>query len=515
MRGLAAVVLFVSVLAAPQVATAQDEHDNRGGVFVKVSGKGPTDCGGYGTGEEQLFHTASYSAPRHLDDAKVSVSWHYERLCTISDGFDTCETRQIENGSGSVDGTITFHRNGGLINGAALDDTKVTTEVTRTGALYGQSCASHEEDTGGLRLGGFQMRFDPSKQNPASPYVKGAGAVDHVSGVNSTGNFRTSGIFDFSPAPPTDEGWRDALCGEDMNLLASDFDTADALNDVVNVIDEAGNALKPVGKVLGPVGIVFGVGDLACTLTEDHTGSSKVAQYACVHLASTGVGLGVAAVFATPTLVGAAILGTAGLMSGVASTFACAVDPPDPNYDRIAHPNPPDFKLSAGLPRRVDEALTGFGRNLVRVQATGGALMHCINRAAGARLAGDAVWERRQRECASSYAAKLARLMIAGKELRHGLVRALRSEDIPNPRITKATLQDHARQIRRKTRGTLKRWDVTDAEIEFVEKQLPETLDFVKRQLPGRAFSFIDGKDAMTALDRAAKGFRQISDDYK
>lgn len=268
-------------------------------------------------------------------------------------------------------------------------------------------------------------------------------------------------------------------------------------------------------RLVPGAGAIMGLVDLACSFTGPDD-SNRAAKFACRGLGVASVGLGIAAIATSWTLVGGAVGAVASIGTGVAGAFACAHDPPDPNFTTIARPNVQKFQLDAEgrrAPRPVREALVAFGQNAFRIAATADASLRCQDRAAGAKNAGDGSWEARQRACASKYAAQVAKLLAGDKELRKRLGRTVRRAGIKAPRVTTETIRGASASIRRRMRRTLRRKGWTTAQIEFIDRRAAKGLRSI--EVPRDVFDWVDGPAVMRALDRGARGFRQISAQYK
>lgn len=116
-------------------------------------------------------------------------------------------------------------------------------------------------------------------------------------------------------------------------------------------------------------------------------------------------------------------------------------DPPDSHYTAIAQPQfpkAPKVKRSRKISGKARKLLIKIGKNGARVHGFGTALLHCIERAQGAAIAGDQVWRKRQRACAAQNADQLAKTFGQQLKLRSSARKALSS--LRKVKITKSAI---------------------------------------------------------------------------
>ena len=209
--------------------------------------------------------------------------------------------------------------------------------------------------------------------------------------------------------------------------------------------------------------------------------------------------------------------GAVSLLSGAGSFVSCQFDPPDPNFTVIARPDvdpliPPIPNDNKWGPAPVRNAMTALNMNAARIVATGEAMIHCIERAAGAKEAENAYWEARQRRCASEYAAQVAKLYTNQKNIRTWVLRALRDAGVRSRTLTTEQLRAQLPKIRSTTNDVLSQAGATQAQINFVNAHLREAVYSVEG--PGSIFNAIISPKVRGYLDNAATGFNRIARRY-
>lgn len=342
----------------------------------------------------------------------------------------------------------------------------------------------------------------------------GDGLTDYAGGIGlgDPGCGAQSGPPD--PSAPTDPSEVDPggspVCGgaSGGNVFTSIVDYGqDAIG---------GTWFPTIGKVLGPVGLGFGIVDAVCDVTD--TGpSDPLLHGACGGLSGASVGLGIAGVVNIWNPGGWLALG-GGALTGLTGHIVCDIDPPDPNFTVIAKPHKPD-PLIPPIPddnkwgsEPVRNAMTALNTNAARSVVTAEAMVHCIERAAGAKQAGNAYWEARQRQCASDYAAQLAQLYTNQKSIRTWLLRALQDWGVRSRTLTTEQIRAQLPKIRSTMNDLLSQVGASHVQINFVNAHLREAVYSVEG--PGSIFNAIISPKMRGYLDDAATGFNRIARSY-
>lgn len=272
----------------------------------------------------------------------------------------------------------------------------------------------------------------------------------------------------------------------------------------------AEGGFKAAAKVMGPAGTVIGLLDLVCA--RDQEVSNKYAHAACIGLGAASTGLGLVSMLNVwnPAGWGGAAL-SIGL--GIAGAGACFADPPDPNFTTIAEPVDRESLVPKGAPGKkpVVRVLKAFLRHANKVSATAEAMNYCINRASGAKLAGDASWEVRQLDCASRHAFDLAKLYTAQKRVQKRVVRVFEKATVPNPQLDRNLVKNHLQRLDKAVRKMMP--GATNEQLDFVRSHLSEVVESIK--VPKRPFDAIAGDKVLRALDKAARAFRELGAKYR
>lgn len=232
------------------------------------------------------------------------------------------------------------------------------------------------------------------------------------------------------PAPPSPDAppgtGTDTFCNP---LLADGAGPASGFGEMVSTTAKVGKGLGGVGATLGLVG-------LGCEAGQADFEEKPFSSSACLGLSSVSAGTGIAGLLGRWNPVGWS-LGAVSLGTGLLSTAVCAIDP-DARFRQIAKPKP----IAAGLPRapkgtspKVQAAARAMLNNARRIVGHGRAMHACVNRASGAALASEPVWEKRQHACAASNAARMASLYRKQLQFNRLLGRAVRSAGIASRNI--------------------------------------------------------------------------------
>jgi hypothetical protein len=106
------------------------------------------------------------------------------------------------------------------------------------------------------------------------------------------------------------------------------------------------------------------------------------------------------------------LAGSTWLLSGLLNQLA--LDPPDPNFTKIAKPNPPKFKPvqpGAGITAAEASTMNALLTNHAQAIGLSQALDTTLNRASGAAVAGNKFWEKRQLDAAATYKGQLQAIL--------------------------------------------------------------------------------------------------------
>lgn len=138
-----------------------------------------------------------------------------------------------------------------------------------------------------------------------------------------------------------------------------------------------------------------------------------------------------------------------------------AENQPDPNFKKIADPN---FKKIAkpvtrslriqpittadGFTQQSADALNALLKNLEKSAGLGRAIFISLNRADGARNAGDEFWELQQLEAAQKYSLQLGELTDAQPQLFANFANAYTLSTLPRVQLTKANMLAFQKQLR-------------------------------------------------------------------
>ena len=196
---------------------------------------------------------------------------------------------------------------------------------------------------------------------------------------------------------------------------------------VMMLILQAGGVHKAFAQVTSPVTRTAPTGLAGLPrLSDEEKNKLKVAAAA---FSTVAVGAGTATYTSCPTLIAPMAIATceiaAGSIGGVSglvaiASGAAASDPPDPNFKVIALPilvPAPQVTTAQGFTENEANAIDALDNNLMRESALENALSTSINRAQGAQLAEDKVWEDRQLAAAQQYAGQAAQLLKAEPKL--------------------------------------------------------------------------------------------------
>jgi hypothetical protein len=205
-------------------------------------------------------------------------------------------------------------------------------------------------------------------------------------------------------------------------------------------------------------------------------------------------------------------------VGGQAISRVLGDDPPDSNYKQIAlpvFPSLPKVKASALLNRKAVRALIKVGTNGVHSYGFGMALLHCIERAQGAAIAGDAQWVQQQRGCAAANATQLAQTFRDQVSLRRVARKALVASDLPDSKISKAAIRHSLTQLKRgKLPGALSR---VAARLKLDSGQRQDLISNLLAAQPKPGLRLLDavyGPDVSRALKAAAATANGVANQF-
>lgn len=320
------------------------------------------------------------------------------------------------------------------------------------------------------------------------------------------------------PAPPMstqeESRFRERVCNPGVGIGET---TAGFSMGAIDIIH--GRTLgRAVGRRLGVLGLLVTVPSVYCGFTAppSQTTGKAIAAGACRGLTTASAGTGVAALVTSWTGVGGAAFGVTSLVTGLASTIPCAMDPPDPNFRVIPAATAVGVKLPAlqkGTSPRLAKASQAYATNAGRIVGGGKAMFTCLNRASGARVASETVWERRQYACAADYAGRLSKLYITQRTLSRQLLAAVKANRIRNTKISRTRTVAAMRKFPPSVVAALRREGATPAEIAVMQKRVAEKSGSI--QTPSSLYAAIDGPKTRAALTSASRAFTQLSSEYR
>lgn len=136
---------------------------------------------------------------------------------------------------------------------------------------------------------------------------------------------------------------------------------------------------------------------------------------------------------------------------GESLTQIGSVDQPDSNFKVLAHPIlslAPHITAGHGISQKEVDALNALDDNLSHASSLINAFAISINRAQGAQLAGNSMWEAKQSQAARQFAGQAATLLRAEPRLLSNMQDAFKGTEagsllkmLTNPLLTITTLQ--------------------------------------------------------------------------
>lgn len=181
-----------------------------------------------------------------------------------------------------------------------------------------------------------------------------------------------------------------------------------------------------------------------------------------------------AAPLALPFVIGFGVLGTA-TRAGGAVMGVLADDPPDRRFRLIARPRVSrSVRIAPGgaLGPAAAQRLSRLVNEGLRLNATLAALLHSVERAQGAALAGNRVWVVRQRAAAARYASAAAVLLDRMASFRGAAARAMDGEILQATpsQVRRGRTRVRAVGLSRDVKLALQRAGVTRAAVAEIER---------------------------------------------
>lgn len=135
------------------------------------------------------------------------------------------------------------------------------------------------------------------------------------------------------------------------------------------------------------------------------------------------------------------------------ATARALADPPDPKFRVIVRPKAPSLtrvRRYPGVNARTSRALLAYFREEQRIARLSQALGATLDKAGGARVAGDRAWEGRQMRAAVAYATRLATSLDRAVTLRRAAARlARRSAPLKRSMASTAAIRARLARVRR------------------------------------------------------------------